>query len=175
MPHHPKQVDRRRFLQLLGLSGALAALPSVVGVNSAQALGSSARLAGSASPPDETAATYHRVLLQHTHWSETQWDEARGYYTDKDFGFAVVLGHAVLLTHGTYDSGPAGIDRDTLKARTLATHPALRGVQPAHGRDPVGPQAVLRHHVPVVLRPCRAVALGRPRQRDAHERRHHRS
>ncbi|WP_406337137.1 discoidin domain-containing protein [Streptomyces sp. NBC_00649] len=121
MPHHPKQVDRRRFLQLLGLSGALAALPSVVGVNSAQALGSSARLAGSASPPDETAATYHRVLLQHTHWSETQWDEARGYYTDKDFGFAVVLGHAVLLTHGTYDSEPAGIDRDTLKARTLAT------------------------------------------------------
>ncbi|MFD5118353.1 discoidin domain-containing protein [Streptomyces sp. NPDC058385] len=121
MPHHPTQVDRRRFLQLLGLSGALAALPSVVGVNAAQALGSSAQLAGSASPPDETAATYHRVLLQHTHWSETQWDEARGYYTDKDFGFAVVLGHAVLLTHGTYDSGPAGIDRDTLKARTLAT------------------------------------------------------
>ncbi|MFD0065543.1 MULTISPECIES: discoidin domain-containing protein [unclassified Streptomyces] len=121
MPHHPKQVDRRRFLQLLGLSGALAALPSVVGVSSAQALGSSAMLAGSASPPDETAATYHRVLLQHTHWSETQWDEARAYYTDKDFGFAVVLGHAVLLTHGTYDSEPAGIDRDTLKARTLAT------------------------------------------------------
>lgn len=121
MSHHPQQVDRRRFLQLLGLPGTLAALPSVVGVNSAQALGSSARSVGSASPPDETAATYHRVLLQHTHWSETQWDEARGYYTDKDFGFAVVLGHAVLLTHGTYDSGPAGIDRDILKARTLAT------------------------------------------------------
>lgn len=27
----------------------------------------------------------------------------------------------MLLTHGTYDSEPAGIDRDTLKARTLAT------------------------------------------------------
>ncbi|MCX5084408.1 discoidin domain-containing protein [Streptomyces sp. NBC_00401] len=121
MSHHPQQVDRRRFLQLLGLTGALAALPSVVGMNSAQALGSSAGPADSASPPDEIAATYHRVLLQHTHWSETQWDEARGYYTDKDFGFAVVLGHAVLLTHGTYDSGPAGIDRETLKARTLAT------------------------------------------------------
>lgn len=121
MSHHPKQVGRRRILQLLGLSGALTALPSIVGVDSAQALGSSAGSAGSASPPDETAATYHRVLLQHTHWSETQWDEAQGYYTDKDFGFAVVLGHAVLLTHGTYDSGPAGIDRDILKARTLAT------------------------------------------------------
>ncbi|MFG3366889.1 discoidin domain-containing protein [Streptomyces sp. NPDC090032] len=126
MSHQPPQVDRRRFLQLLGLSGALATLPTVVGANSAQALGSSAGPADSAgsassSSPDETAATYHRVLLQHTHWSETQWDEARGYYTDKDFGFAVVLGHAVLLTHGTYDSESAGVDRDTLKARTLAT------------------------------------------------------
>ncbi|WP_432165281.1 discoidin domain-containing protein [Streptomyces sp. bgisy031] len=121
MPHHLKHVDRRRFLQLLGLSGALAALPSVVGVNPAQASGSSTASADSASSSDATADTYHRVLLQHTHWSETQWDEARGYYTDKDFGFAVVLGHAVLLTHGTYDSGSAGIDRDTLKARTLAT------------------------------------------------------
>ncbi|MFF1685076.1 MULTISPECIES: discoidin domain-containing protein [unclassified Streptomyces] len=126
MSHHPPQVDRRRFLQLLGLSGALATLPTVVGANSAQALGGSAGPADSAgsassSSPDGTAATYHRVLLQHTHWSETQWDEARGYYTDKDFGFAVVLGHAVLLTHGTYDSESAGVDRDTLKARTLAT------------------------------------------------------
>ncbi|MFF1734868.1 discoidin domain-containing protein [Streptomyces sp. NPDC058247] len=126
MSHHPPQVDRRRFLQLLGLSGALATLPTFVGANSAQALGGSAGPADSAgsassSSPDGTAATYHRVLLQHTHWSETQWDEARGYYTDKDFGFAVVLGHAVLLTHGTYDSESAGVDRDTLKARTLAT------------------------------------------------------
>ncbi|MBO1332756.1 discoidin domain-containing protein [Streptomyces sp. VRA16 Mangrove soil] len=118
MPYPSPQVDRRRFLQLLGLSGALAALPSVVGTGSAQALGTST---GPATPPDDIAGTYHRVLLQHTHWSETQWDEARGYYTDKDFGFAVVLGHAVLLTQGTYDADLAGVDRDTLKARTLAT------------------------------------------------------
>ncbi|MFI9778501.1 discoidin domain-containing protein [Streptomyces sp. NPDC051956] len=124
MSHHPLQVDRRRFLQLLGSSSALAVLPTIAVANSAQALDSPTGSAGSsasASPPDETAATYHRVLLQHTHWSETQWDEARGYYTDKDFGFAVVLGHAVLLTHGTYDNESAGVDRDTLKARTLAT------------------------------------------------------
>ena len=29
----------------------------------------------------EVAATYYRVLLRHTRWSETQWDEARGHYT----------------------------------------------------------------------------------------------
>ncbi|MEK8168831.1 hypothetical protein NKH77_00480 [Streptomyces sp. M19] len=61
------------------------------------------------------------MLLRHTRWSETQWDEAKGIYTDKDFGFAVVLGHAVLLTHGDFDEELAGIDRETLKRRTLAT------------------------------------------------------
>ncbi|GAA2295321.1 discoidin domain-containing protein [Streptomyces kunmingensis] len=115
MPHISLPVDRRRFLQLLGVTGALTALPAALGTSTARAAGRTD------TPPDATAATYHRVLLQHTRWSETQWDEAKGYYTDKDFGFAVVLGHAVLLTHGTYDSDLAGIDRETLKQRTLAT------------------------------------------------------
>ncbi len=70
---------------------------------------------------DEVAETYYRVLLNHTHWSETQWDQARGYYTDKDFGFAVVLGNAVLLTHGSYDGDRAGVDEQTLRTRTIAT------------------------------------------------------
>jgi hypothetical protein len=65
--------------------------------------------------------TYYRVLLSHTRWSEGQWDPTQGHYTDKDFGFAVVLGNAVLLTRGTYDAERAGVDRDTLRARTLAT------------------------------------------------------
>ncbi|NEB80543.1 discoidin domain-containing protein, partial [Streptomyces sp. SID14478] len=115
MPHIPLQVDRRRFLQLLGVTGTVAALPSVLGPSLARAEGRTD------TPPDDVAATYHRVLLNHTHWSETQWDEAKGYYTDKDFGFAVVLGNAVLLTHGSYDAERAGIDRETLKQRTLAT------------------------------------------------------
>ncbi|MET9494100.1 discoidin domain-containing protein [Streptomyces sp. NPDC006552] len=115
MPHLSLPVDRRRFLQLLGATGALTALPAALGASPARADG------GTGAPPDAVAATYHRVLLQHTRWSETQWDAAQGHYTDKDFGFAVVLGNAVLLTHGTYDSDLAGLDRDTLKQRTLAT------------------------------------------------------
>ncbi|MFJ8954335.1 discoidin domain-containing protein [Streptomyces sp. NPDC102381] len=115
MPHHLPQLHRRRFLQAVGLTGAMAALPALTGTNSARAAGRST------TPPDDIAATYHRVLLDHTRWSETQWDAALGHYTAKDFGFAVVLGNAVLLTQGTYDGDRAGIDRDTLKARTLAT------------------------------------------------------
>ncbi|WP_338693058.1 discoidin domain-containing protein [Streptomyces sp. Q6] len=115
MPHALPPVDRRRFLQLIGVTAALTTLPTALGSASARAAD------GTGTPPDAVAATYHRVLLDHTHWSETQWDAAQGAYTGKDFGFAVVLGHAVLLTHGTYDEGLAGIDRDTLKRRTLAT------------------------------------------------------
>ncbi|NGN65596.1 discoidin domain-containing protein [Streptomyces sp. A7024] len=115
VPHHPPPVDRRRFLQLIGLAGAVTALPAALG-------GAAARAAGGAdTPPDEIAATYHRVLLHHTKWSETQWDATKGHYTNKDFGFAVVLGNAVLLTHGSYDADVAGIDRETLKKRTLAS------------------------------------------------------
>ncbi|WP_419992521.1 discoidin domain-containing protein [Streptomyces boninensis] len=117
MPHHPLPVDRRRFLQLIGLAGAITALPAALGGGAAGAVAAGR----SDAPPDDIAATYHRVLLHHTNWSETQWDEAKGHYTNKDFGFAVVLGHAVLLTHGGYDAKVAGIDRETLKKRTLAS------------------------------------------------------
>ncbi|GAA2610748.1 MULTISPECIES: discoidin domain-containing protein [Streptomyces] len=112
-------VRRRLLLQLLGATGAAAALQPVLGSPSAAAPMSGA--ARTVDPPDDVAATYHRVLLRHTRWSETQWDEAKGVYTDRDFGFAVVLGHAVLLTHGTFDEDAAGIDRETLRRRTLAT------------------------------------------------------
>ncbi|MEW1722929.1 discoidin domain-containing protein [Streptomyces sp. NPDC093109] len=113
---HPLPLDRRRFLYLTGLTGALAALPPP------SATASPHTAEGRAStPPDTVAATYLRVLLDHTRWSETQWDEAQGRYRAQDFGFAVVLGHAVLLTHGSYDAARAGTDRETLKRRTLAT------------------------------------------------------
>ncbi|MEV7814389.1 discoidin domain-containing protein [Streptomyces flaveolus] len=110
------QIDRRRFLRLAGASTALAALPAALGTGTARA-------AGRRSPtgPDDVAETYYRVLLHHTRWSETQWDEAGGHYTDRDFGFAVVLGHAVLLTRGAYDGDRAGIDEQTLRRRTVAT------------------------------------------------------
>lgn len=112
-------LGRRRLLQILGASGAAVSLP--LGAGALPAAASPHRTAGGSAPEDEIAATYYRVLLRHTRWSETQWDEARGIYTDKSFGFAVVLGHAVLLTRGSYDAELAGVDRDTLKRRTLAT------------------------------------------------------
>lgn len=114
-------LGRRRLLQILGVSGAAAALPAGTGSSSAVADASDPAAAGGHAADDDVAATYHRVLLRHTRWSETQWDETRGIYTDKFFGFAVGLGHAVLLTRGGYDAELAGVDRDTLKRRTLAT------------------------------------------------------
>lgn len=115
MPDASLYVDRRRFVQLLGAAALAATVPVTLGSGTASAQGRPG------TTHDTTADTYYRVLLNHTHWSETQWDATRGYYTDKDFGFAVVLGNAVLLTHGTYDSDRAGIDENTLKSRTIAT------------------------------------------------------
>ncbi|MEW2042459.1 hypothetical protein AB0885_36490, partial [Streptomyces sp. NPDC005534] len=115
MPDASLYVDRRRFVQLLGAAALAATVPVTLGSGTASAQGRPG------TTHDTTADTYYRVLLNHTHWSETQWDAAHGYYTDKDFGFAVVLGNAVLLTHGTYDSDRAGIDENTLKSRTIAT------------------------------------------------------
>ncbi len=115
-------INRRRLLQLLGLTGAATVLPGTLGAAGAHAAdGTATASAGTGTPPDDVAAVYHRVLLQHTRWSETQWDEAKGYYTAKDFGFAVVLGNALLLTHGTYDADLAGVARDELARRTVAT------------------------------------------------------
>jgi hypothetical protein len=115
VPDASLSVDRRRFVQLLGAATLAATVPVTLGSGAASAQGHP----GAA--PDTVADIYYRVLLNHTHWSETQWDEAHGYYTAKDFGFAVVLGNAVLLTHGSYDSDRAGVDEKTLKARTIAT------------------------------------------------------
>ncbi|NBH09946.1 discoidin domain-containing protein, partial [Amycolatopsis sp. SID8362] len=79
------------------------------------------RAAAADGPPDPVAATYLRVLLRHTRWAEQQFDTKAGIYPARDFTFAVVLGNAVLLTRDGYDPAVAGVDRDTLKAHTLAT------------------------------------------------------
>ena len=114
--------SRRRFLGLLGAGGVAACLPGVQ-ASPASALGLSAPLAAPDGwlDADPVAQTYHRALLRHTRWSETQWDAAAGHYRTTDFGFAVVLGHAVLLTRGGYDPDEAGVDEATLRARTLAS------------------------------------------------------
>jgi hypothetical protein len=64
---------------------------------------------------------YHRLLLQHTRWTETTWDEQAGHYQGLDFNFTVVLGHAVLLRHGDYDERVAGVPKAVLRDRTLRT------------------------------------------------------
>ncbi|MFD9702899.1 discoidin domain-containing protein [Lentzea sp. NPDC059081] len=65
--------------------------------------------------------TYYEVLLRHTRWAETQYDATAGRYRRTDFGFAVVLGNAVLLTRGSYDAALAGVEKDMLRQHTLAT------------------------------------------------------
>lgn len=107
---------RRRAMQLLGASGIVTGLPLALGPGPA-----SAATTAAAPGEDPVSDTYYRVLLSHTRWSEQQWDPAQGHYTDRDFGFAVVLGNAVLLTRGPYDAERAGVDKDTLRARTIAT------------------------------------------------------
>lgn len=114
--------SRRRFLGLVGVGGAAVCLP-VAHAAPVSALGLPVRLAAPEEwlEADTVAQTYHRALLRHTRWSETQWDAAAGHYRKTDFGFAVVLGHAVLLTRGGYDADEAGIDEATLRSRTLAS------------------------------------------------------
>ncbi|WP_030904313.1 discoidin domain-containing protein [Streptomyces sp. NRRL F-5126] len=124
--HRPQaELSRRRFTQLAGLAAAVAAAPaSLAAAGPASAAETAAGAHGAAArpaAPDRVAATYHKVLLTHTRWTETQWDAAKGHYTNTDFGFAVVLGHALLLTRAGYDADLAGIDEDTLRSRTLAT------------------------------------------------------
>ena len=126
MQHPEAPLSRRRFAQLAGLAAVLATAPVTLATASpAQAAagdGAAPRgIAPSTTPPDAVAAVYHQVLLRHTRWTETQWNAAAGHYTATDFGFAVVLGHALLLTRGGYDADVAGIDEATLRSRTLAT------------------------------------------------------
>ncbi|WP_265521695.1 discoidin domain-containing protein [Oerskovia flava] len=71
--------------------------------------------------PDAIAADYYEALLRHTRWVETVWDDSAGVYQSRDMNFAVVLGNAVLLTHGEYDEEIAGISEEELRAQTLAT------------------------------------------------------
>lgn len=96
--------------QLLGLVGAGALVLAYDG-----------SAVGAQQAPDPIADVFYRVLLRHTRWSETQFDATGGHYRRTDFAFAVVLGNSVLVTRGDYDAQLAGIGRDELRARTVAT------------------------------------------------------
>ena len=71
--------------------------------------------------PDAIAGQYYGALLRHTRWAETQWDSTAGVYRFADFNFAVVLGNAVLITHGDYDASVTGVSKESLKQKTIAT------------------------------------------------------
>ncbi|GAB4085545.1 discoidin domain-containing protein [Myceligenerans cantabricum] len=104
-----------------GLAAAGLALP-LAAVAAAPAQAVEARTGAVAyAAPDPVAADYYAALLRHTRWVETVWDESAGTYQAKDMNFAVVLGNAVLLTHGEYDEELAGVPQDVLREHTLAT------------------------------------------------------
>uniref|UniRef100_UPI000A392D59 discoidin domain-containing protein n=1 Tax=Amycolatopsis pretoriensis TaxID=218821 RepID=UPI000A392D59 len=109
------ELNRRTALLSAGGVAALLASGLLPGTAAAAA---EKTLSG---PPDPVAATYLRVLLRHTRWAEQQFDAKAGIYPAKDFTFAVVLGNALLLTRDGYDAAVAGVEKDQLKAHTLAT------------------------------------------------------
>nr|WSY49066.1 discoidin domain-containing protein [Streptomyces sp. NBC_00886] len=116
MSQHAVGFSRRQAMRLLGTSGIATGLTLAPGSGRA-----SAATATPAPPANPVSDTYYRVLLSHTRWSEEQWDASQGHYTAQDFGFAVVLGNAVLLTRGPYDAERAGVGKDILRTRTVAT------------------------------------------------------
>jgi hypothetical protein len=102
--------SRRRFL----LAGGGAAAGLTVGLP---------RFAVADRGPRDNAEAelYYRLLLLHTRWAETLWDEAVGHYPLRDFYFLNVLGNAVLVTQGRYDADLAGVSRDVLADHTIRT------------------------------------------------------
>ncbi|WP_033440486.1 discoidin domain-containing protein [Saccharothrix sp. NRRL B-16314] len=105
------RINRRQLLRAVGVSGALALAPGL-------ALPPRPAAADDADP---VARVYYDVLSRHTRWAEQQYDQAAGRYRRTDFGFAVVLGNAVLLTRGAYDEDATGVPKSVLHAHTIAT------------------------------------------------------
>ncbi|MBD8078685.1 discoidin domain-containing protein [Cellulosimicrobium arenosum] len=123
----PKHRSGRRGASLTTTAAFVATAALLVPSTSAQAepapsgIGTTVATAAEHGAPDEIAADYYEALLRHTRWVETVWDEGAGVYQAKDMNFAVVLGNAVLLTHGEYDAELAGVSEDVLREQTIAT------------------------------------------------------
>lgn len=99
----------------------VAALAPAAAASAAPVAGNSVVKTAAFGAPDDTAADYYAALLRHTRWVNTVWDSSIGAYQFKDFNFAVVLGNAVLLTHGEYDAQTAGSSKEQLSQRTIDT------------------------------------------------------
>ncbi|WP_051681874.1 discoidin domain-containing protein [Cellulomonas sp. HZM] len=111
---------RRGLLRRLvvGATAFAVALPAAVLAPSSPATADDGPAYGA---PDAIAADYYAALLRHTRWANSVFDSNLGVYKSADFDFAVVLGNAVLLTHGDYDEQLAGISKADLRTRTVAT------------------------------------------------------
>lgn len=108
--------------RMIGVAVAAAVATPMIAVGPAVAAsGPVSAEAAAYAAPDDTAADYYAALLRHTRWVNSVWDPSIGAYQSKDFNFAVVLGNAVLLTHGEYDAELAGISEGELRQRTIDT------------------------------------------------------
>ena len=120
----PAGLSRRQLLAFAAAAGGVLAYPRAASAGpdapTAPAVESQPVLGGTPAN-DPVADTYHEVLLRHTRWVQQQWDSKIGAYQATDFRFASVLGNAVLLVVPGYDADKAGIDRRTLRRRTVAT------------------------------------------------------
>ncbi len=103
------RINRRQLLRAVGVGGALTLSPRL------------ALAAPTSAETDPVARIYYDVLSRHTRWAEQQYDPAAGRYRRTDFGFAVVLGNAVLLTRGAYDADSTGVEKSVLHAHTVDT------------------------------------------------------
>jgi hypothetical protein len=112
---------RRHPLVVLLIAGALALLAALPGMSAAAVQPGPPPTGPVSGTEDDVAQGYHRLLLEHTHWVESTWDEAAGHYKLADFDFASVLGNAVVLRFGDYDEQLAGVSRATLADHTLRT------------------------------------------------------
>jgi hypothetical protein len=123
MAHAPESRRPHRWRRLItrSLAAGIAACIGLPALALAPAAAAHAAPAVEFDAPDEIAADYYGALLRHTRWVDSVWDASRGAYQLKDFNFAVVLGNAVLLTHGDYDETLAGISKAELRTKTLAT------------------------------------------------------
>ena len=109
------------FLRRVLTGGVAAALALGLVSGNAGQPAQAADAAPAFGAPDSTAADYYGALLRHTQWVNTVWDASIGAYKLADFDFAVVLGNAVLVTQGEYDARLAGISREELRQKTVAT------------------------------------------------------
>lgn len=107
-------LTRRGFLAVSGGAAAGLALP---GIGHA---GLVVAAPGEATENAEASA-YYRLLLKHTRFVESLWDEDAGHYPLEFFYFVNVTGNAVLLRHGEFDEELAGVSREVLHDHTVRT------------------------------------------------------